>query len=273
MSKNKVAILSIATGKYDIFIPDLIDSCEKNFLRGMEKKYFVFTDSNKIEDSDRLIKVYQNKIGWPFDTLLRFHMFDLIRDKLIEFDYIFFMNANLKIVFPVTKKILPLDSKCGLTLVAHPGFFGKPRHFFTYERRHSSSFYVGLNRGDFYVQGCFNGGRSEEFLDMCRILKEKINEDLSKKIIPIWHDESALNWFILEKDPLILDPTYAYPEYIRFKEIKESIDLLEGDEKNQYLERKNKFKDPHFFIKKMFGRPKIIQRDKNLFGGKNKLRS
>jgi hypothetical protein len=30
--------------------------------------------------------------------------------------------------------------------------------------------------------------------------------------MPIWHDESALNWYYLDKSPLLVDSSYAYPE-------------------------------------------------------------
>jgi hypothetical protein len=64
-----------------------------------------------------------------------------------------------------------------------------------------------------------------------------INNDLKNNIMPIWHDESALNWYFLNKTPLLVDCSYAYPESweIPFKK-------------------------------------KIIQRDKNKYGGYEYLR-
>ena len=47
---------------------------------------------------------------------------------------------------------------------------------------------------------------------MCEILKDKIDKDVSKNIIPIWHDESMLNYYYNTKNSLTLNYTYIYPE-------------------------------------------------------------
>jgi hypothetical protein len=49
---------------------------------------------------------------------------------------------------------------------------------------------------------------------MSNILNEKINEDIRNNITPIYHDESALNWYFLDKNPLVMDCGYAYPSNI-----------------------------------------------------------
>ena len=42
----KIGIITIATGKYSIYVPGLVKSCELLFLKDHEKKYFVYTDSD-----------------------------------------------------------------------------------------------------------------------------------------------------------------------------------------------------------------------------------
>jgi len=268
----KIAITTIATGKYDVFVPSLIDSCEKYFLPNLEKKYFIFTDSDKILTSDKVVKVNQNKLGWPYDTMLRFHMFSSIEKELENFDFVFFMNANMEVVSLISEDILPTEEESGLVATHHPGFYKKDPEKFTYERNHRSNFYIPFGSGETYVQGCFNGGRSKEFLKMCREIKERMDADLMNKIIPVWHDESALNWYLLDKNPKILHPTYAWPEFVFLTEekiIKMMADI--GiDECYAYFDREET--DPYLDIKGG-ERIRIIQRDKNLFGGKNKLRN
>jgi hypothetical protein len=95
-----------------------------------------------------------------------------------------------------------------------------------------------------YYQGCFNGGKSKNFLEMSICLADLIEKDLEQKIISIWHDETALNWYLLEKNPKILDPTFAYPD---------SRDIG-GDV------------DGHRDLLKIFGSPKILQLNKDDFG-------
>lgn len=244
----RIAVLTIATGKYDVFIEGLVQSCEKYFLPGTEKKYFVFTDSEKIETKDNIIRVEQKKLGWPFDTMLRFHMFKAIKEHLNDFDYLFFMNANLKMVSTVGTFILETPRDCGLILTIHPGFYSKPKSHYPLERNTMSSFYFPPGKERNYFQGCFNGGKTKEFLEMSEILSNLIDEDLRKNIIPLWHDESALNWYVMEKTPRALDPTFAYPE-------PKGEDL-----------------DNHKDLINIFGDPKILQLDKDNYGGKKELR-
>jgi hypothetical protein len=251
----RIAVTTIATGKYDIFIDGLVESCDKYFLPGLEKKYFVFTDSVNIGSPKNVIRVEQKKLGWPFDTIMRFHMFNSIKKQLEEFDYIFFMNANMKVVSTVGSSILETPRGCGLIVTLHPGFYLKDKKSYPLERNPMSSFYFPKGKEKNYFQGCFNGGKSNEFLKMSEELSRLIDSDLGENIMPIWHDESALNWYMMGKNPKILDPTFAYP------------DSLAGDPvKDLYL------KGLYYEIIKKFGDPKIIQLDKDDFGGKKKLR-
>ena len=130
----RIAVTTIATGKYDIFIDDLVESCDKYFLPGLEKKYFVFTDSVNIGSPKNVIRVEQKKLGWPFDTIMRFHMFNSIKKQLEEFDYIFFMNANMKVVSTVGSSILETPRGCGLIVTLHPGFYLKDKKSYPLER-------------------------------------------------------------------------------------------------------------------------------------------
>ena len=104
---NRIAILYICTGKYDVFWKGFLRSYEKNFLPNSIKEYFVFTDAPSLYGEDkckRIHKIFQKKLGWPYDTLMRFQMFDSIADRLQEFDYVFFMNANCKCVSVITEE-------------------------------------------------------------------------------------------------------------------------------------------------------------------------
>ena len=81
---KKIAILYICTGKYDIFWEDFYKTSEKYFLNNSEKHYFVFTDAQSIyeENCDRVHKIYQKTLGWPYNTLMRFNMFKGIEEQL-----------------------------------------------------------------------------------------------------------------------------------------------------------------------------------------------
>lgn len=234
---KKIGILTICLGKYDIFFEDFHYSFEKNFLKNHEKTYFLFTDS-EIKELSNVSKIPEEKKGWPFDTMMRFHMFNKISEKLKNFDYLFFFNINMLAVKEVGEEILPTKENNFLMGVNHPGFYNKEKAEFPYERNLKSQFFISSEKGNHYFQGCFNGGTAESFLEMSKILAEKADIDMKNNIIPIWHDESMLNWYYKDKNPLLLPSDYAYPETwnLPFKKI-------------------------------------IVQRDKQKYGGHEYLRS
>ena len=71
---------------------------------------------------------------------------------------------------------------------------------------------IPADTGKYYVMGGFNGGKTETFLKMSEELSKNINEDLKNNIIAVWHDESHLNKYIIDKNIKILDPSYGYPD-------------------------------------------------------------
>jgi hypothetical protein len=156
-------------------------------------------------------------------------MFNKIKDKLSEYDYIYFFNVNMLVTKEVGEEVLPNESNNYLMGVNHPGFYNKQKEEFPYERNSNSQCFIPLNEGNYYFQGCFNGGRSKEFLEMSEILQNKTDIDIKNGIIPIFHDESMLNWYYKDKNPLLLPSDYAYPEMwsIPFKRI-----IIQRDKQN-----------------------------------------
>lgn len=212
---NRVAILYICTGKYDVFWKEFFDSYEKNFLPNTIKEYFVFTDAEKIykEDAcDRIHKIYQQRLGWPDDTLMRYHMFDTISERLIVFDYIFFMNANCKCVAQISEEeLLPVEKD--IVVVQHPGAFRKKPRQFTYDRNPRSTAYIKRGEGCYYICGGINGGKAKSYIGLIKELKMNIDIDRKNNIVARWHDESHINHYILEHDNwIMLSPAYCYAE-------------------------------------------------------------
>lgn len=63
-----------------------------------------------------------------------------------------------------------------------------------------------------YFGGGFSGGTSEKYLELAKKCAENIDIDVQNGIIPIWHDESALNKYYSENMPdIILNPSYHFP--------------------------------------------------------------
>ena len=269
----KIGIITIATGKYSIYVSGLISSCEQFFLNEHEKNYFIFSDSddeyfNNFNGSEKIKRIHQDKLGWPHDSMLRFHMFHKNEDILSDMDYLFFMNANMLVSSEIGENILPKDNLCGIVSTIHPGYH-KAKSNYPYEKNTKSGFYIPEGVGKYYFQGCFNGGRAKEFLDMSKELSNKMDTDLCNGIIPVWHDESALNLYLVNKDPHILPPTYAYPEKcdgeimerkLLEKNNPEDINLIIPD-----LIQARTLEHPFEYMISEISEPKIIQRNKNMF--------
>lgn len=203
---------------------------EKNFLPGYEKTYFVFTDDTEKKFPENVIKIPQDHLPWPYPTLNRFEMFLKVEKELKRYDYIYFLNANAKVINKVGTEILP-SKKQGIMVALHPFFInGKPSAY-TYERNPNSTAYISQDQGKIYAQGCFNGGRSEDFLKLIQVCADNIRIDKKNNIIAVWHDESHLNKYILDKDPLVLGPEYIWPT-LRNLPNNVSIKILMRDKKN-----------------------------------------
>ncbi len=208
----RIGILYICTGNYTVFWDGFYHSSEKNLLSEHEKYYFVFTDGQIETFGNQRVKViYQQKLGWPLDTLFRFKIFLQVEEELKKMDYLFFFNANLCINKTIGSEILP-EKVDELVVTQHPGFFSKERKEFTYETRKESKAYISPEEGDIYIAGGLNGGDSACYLQMIKDLESAIDSDYQKNIVAIWHDESHINRYILDKPFKLLPPDYLYPE-------------------------------------------------------------
>ncbi|MFN8282086.1 MAG: family 6 glucosyltransferase [Chitinophagales bacterium] len=217
----KVGILYICTGKYDIFWNDFHKSAEQFLLPDSEKHYFVFTDSDNIQSAERIHKIYQERLGWPKDTLMRFHLFLNIEDELKKMDYLFFFNANYTFIKTIKEdEFLPNEKHHFLTGQIHPVAYHKKRKNYDYETNPKSTAFITKSVGTYYFAGGLIGGRTKEFLEMCHQLKQNIDTDFSNDMIAKWHDESHINKYFSEKEPKKLHPGYCYPQgwYLPFEQ-------------------------------------------------------
>lgn len=205
-----IAVLYIMTNRYTVFWEDFYNSAEKNLLPHHNKHYFVFTDDEKTplpENATRLKAKYKD---FPDVTLKRYEMFLEIEDQLKKYDYVYFFNANALFLQPINEEIFPSKEQ-GLTVVHHPAFW-QQIELATYERNEKSTAYVPYGKEKYYVQGSFNGGRVSAFMDLSKECAKNIQIDEKNNIIAVWHDESHLNKYILDKNPLVLTPRYNWSD-------------------------------------------------------------
>jgi len=203
-NKNKVGLLIVATGKYIQFVEPLITSAEKYFCQDHDVTYFIFTDG-KPPQSEKIIHIYQKRLGWPYDTMMRFKMYYEQKELLSTQDYLFACDADMLFVDTVGSEIFG-----DLVGTQHPGFVNKRG---SYETRPESTAYVRKNEGIHYFAGGFYGGNQEHFFALLKSVIKNIETDQKNNIIAVWHDESHLNrYFIDHKPTTILTPSYCYPE-------------------------------------------------------------
>lgn len=208
----KIAILYICTGNYHVFWPNFYESAEKFFFPSVKKNYFVFSDADaSLFAQPEVILVHQERLGWPHDTLKRFHMFLRVERQLRNNDYLFFFNANVQFQSPVGEEILPTAEE-GLVVVQHPGHYTGMPSKLPYDRNPKSLAYIPFGRGRIYAMGGVNGGRTEAYLDLINDLAWAVDKDLERGVIARWHDESHLNKYILHRRFKMLPPSYGYPE-------------------------------------------------------------
>ncbi|WP_068471352.1 hypothetical protein [Candidatus Protochlamydia phocaeensis] len=201
---EKIGLLVVATGRYISFVGPLIESAEKHFCKGHEVTYFIFTDG-PLEEAPNIVRIYQPRLGWPFDTMMRFKMYAQNQDLLQTQDYLFACDADMLFVDSVGDEIL---GERVATL--HPGFTHQRG---SYEASPLSLACVSEQEGTAYYAGGFWGGSSQEALNIAKINAAHIDEDLSNGIIAVWHDESHWNRYCIDHEPtVILSPSYCYPE-------------------------------------------------------------
>lgn len=232
--KIKIAILNISIGRYVVFWEDFYKSCERNFMVDADKDYYVFTDN----ESDRTFAlpnvyiIHQDNMGWPYNTMKRYHLFTNIADKLELYDYVFFINGNALFMVPLSTKLLKPEKE--LITVQHPGNYKLPIEKMPFERNPESNAYIRVGAGKYYVQGAFVGGKSKSFIKMSKELDLLTEKDLEQGIIAVWHDESFLNMYVSKHDNFqILGRQYLYFE--EYKHPYEAVIMLRDKNKEGKL--------------------------------------
>jgi hypothetical protein len=217
MENINIGILYICTGKYERFFKDFYESAEKFFLEGSKKTYYVWTDSESTDfEKPNVIKMKQKRWGWPYDTLMRFKMFLQAEKEILNEDYLFFFNANMKFLLPVGEEILPTGNESGLAAVLHSTFWNTGIRG-TFENRSQSTAYVPSHIWPDYFQGCLFGGKTDKMIELFKVCEKNVDLDLDKGIIAAWWDESHMNKYFIDHPPKKLHPGYAYPEMLNLK--------------------------------------------------------
>lgn len=213
----KIAILYICIGNYSVMWEGFYISAQKYLFLNQEKHFYVFTDSEqicKLKLPD-VTFIKEKNYGWPGNTLYRFNMFCNIKDKLLNYDYIYFFNANAQFITKISDNILPNKHE-KLVVAQHFGMQNMDPIFYEYDRNPRSTAYVRWGEeGKDYIQACFIGAEAKAFIEMSELLNNNIKIDEKQNIVARWHDESHINKYIIDKPYRLLPVSYVYPEVLK----------------------------------------------------------
>jgi hypothetical protein len=210
----KIAFLTIATNKYNIFADILSKSLDK-YCKLLNFDLFVFGNS-ELSYKPLNFNIHTHYITHtphPVGTLLRYNYYLEKKNELEQYDYLYHIDCDMQLVSNVGDEILG-DRVCTL----HPGWF--LRHdieSFEYDRNPTCKAFVDVKdprvKPGCMYQNCFKGGNSHEFIKMASSIRNDCEIDLRNNIVARWHDESYMNKYMLDNPPTkLLSPGYAYPE-------------------------------------------------------------
>lgn len=221
----KVGVLIIATNNYIDFIPDLINSINRYFLKGHEVTIYLFTNKKDYinRENIKIIKIEHEK--FPLVSLKRYEIFSKYFTFCDE-DYLYYIDADMRMVDYINESILG-----DLVGVLHPGYINTKG---TPERNKNSTAYIKEKENNMYFMGAFNGGKTSNYLKMCNEIAINVRKDLEKNFIAVWYDESHLNkYFLLNPPEIILTPSYCYPIEYNLKYKPKIITLSKDHKKYQ----------------------------------------
>jgi histo-blood group ABO system transferase len=179
-----IGLIVIATNKYLEFIPQLIESVEKNFLTNHNIEIFLFTNQ---PFAGPVTIIPTDHRSWPWMTLGRYHLIQQLKNYSKK-DYYYYIDADMLVIDNVGDEIF------GKRVAAiHGKFKKKPGNF---DRNPQSLAYVPPEITNPYFCGGFQGGSN--YLHDAEELARRIDIDYNNGIIALWHDESHWNKFLLD---------------------------------------------------------------------------
>lgn len=224
----KIGILYIATGRYICFWEEFYKTAKQFLFKNHEVHFFVMTDSENIfgEEDSFVHKCHFESFSWPESVMKKFETLLSVKEQAIFMDYVYYFNANMKFVAPVGDEIFPKEENGYLAICPWANCLHDDPSEFPYERNEKSLAYIPFGKGKHYFMGGLHGGCAREYFDMCSVCNSWVHEDFANGITPVWHDESYINKFFLDKNPLIIPSNYCLPQNWKIKGVGAAIGVI-----------------------------------------------
>ena len=113
----KICILTIATNKYLQFVEKLYEDISEKFCPGAEINCLLFTDHEIEECGDNVRVHYIDHEPWPMPTLKRYNYFVKEKDFILEHDYCFYFDADMRI-----DGVVEAEEVCGDLVATRHGY-------------------------------------------------------------------------------------------------------------------------------------------------------
>lgn len=229
--KLKIALLFVCLNeRYWPYLKDVVEDAKKHFMPHHKVDFFTWSDMP--EDSLKGLTVFPTEpVEWPTPTLMRYHLFLQQEEVLKEYDHIFYLDADMRIVGKISDEVLSE----GLLAAEHPMYSLRKNYIPPYEPNKNSTAYIprigevvddaGKPRfKPYYLAGGFQGGKSKDFIEAMKVMRDNIDKDFNNNYTAIWNDESHWNRYLFDyKGPLkVMSPAYIFPDSL-IKEYYEPI--------------------------------------------------
>jgi len=223
MEKKRIGLLCICLNPhYWEFAHEMLTGVRMFFLKDHQTDIFLWSDMPEGTVKGEGITVFPTEpIEWPLPTLLRYNLFLQQEEKLQDYDYLFYIDVDMRIVDWIGDEILGE----GLTAAQHPMYALRHNLYPPYEPNPASTAYIPLPGKateladgkklfqQYYYAGGFQGGRTKDFIEAMKVMRKRIETDFNKNYIARWNDESHWNRFLYENPPaVVLSPSYIYPD-------------------------------------------------------------
>lgn len=204
MNKIKVGVLCICLNEpYWEFAKEMLEGLNRYFLKkhDIRDKYEVqmmlWSDMPDIQVQN--LKIFPTEaVEWPLPTLLRYNLFLQQEEYIKNFDYLFYIDVDMRITDWIGEEILG----DGLTAAQHPMYALRQNYHPPYEANPQSTAYIpmpgrlteqgGQKRFEpLYYAGGFHGGKTADFIKAMKVMRERIDKDFNNNYIARWNDESG----------------------------------------------------------------------------------
>lgn len=210
----KIALVSIFIGRYSALWDEFFSSYRTNFSPEFDRTLFIFTnDENFLNSAIENVKFIEKlDEGWPNNSANRFKWIHEIENYLIDFDFVFFFQANSLFTSDFARN--SRFNYQSLNVVRSIQFVNTHPFLRPYERNKESSAYVKFGEeGLYYYQA---GGFAAppkiliDFVIRCQLIMEI---DKSQNFMAKHDDESYLNKILIDFENIyVLNHDYLFPE-------------------------------------------------------------